>query len=87
MRIYANPGLTLKSQTAEFLHEKCTKVADRSKKCPCEGTKAFLKEGRKPGIFVFGQFLQSSWIRIRIPNTDPDPGHTSEYGSGSTKLV
>jgi hypothetical protein len=39
-----------------------------------QGTKAFFK-GRKPGFFVnFGQFPYS-WIhiRIRIPNTDPDP--------------
>ncbi len=36
-------------------------------------TKAFLK-GRKPGLFLnFGQF-PCSRIRIRIPNTDPDPG-------------
>ncbi len=38
-------------------------------------------KGRKPGLFVnFGQF-PCSWIRIRIPNTDADPG-----GSGSTTL-
>ncbi len=31
-------------------------------------------KGRKPGLFLnFGQF-PCSWIRIRIPNTDPDPG-------------
>ncbi len=40
-----------------------------------EGTKTFFKV-RKPGVFVnFFQFL-CSWvpIRIRILNTDPDPG-------------
>jgi hypothetical protein len=28
------------------------------------------------------QIAHCSWIRIRIPNTDMDPGHPSEYGSG-----
>jgi hypothetical protein len=47
-----------------------------------EGTKAFLK-CRKPGLFGnFGRF-PCSWIqvRIRIPNTDPDPGQLNQYGS------
>jgi hypothetical protein len=44
-------------------------------------------KGRKPGLFVnFGQF-PCSWIRIRIPNTDPDPGQPNECGSGSKTLV
>ncbi len=43
-----------------------------------EGTKALLK-GRKPGLFVnFGQFT-CSWIRIRIPNTDPDPRQPKKW--------
>jgi hypothetical protein len=47
-------------------------VDKRSKKHTYEGTKAFL-EGRQSGLFVnVGQFL-SAWIRIPIPNMDPDP--------------
>jgi hypothetical protein len=43
-----------------------------------EGTIALLN-GRKPG----SQF-PCSWIRIRIPNIDPDPGQPNQSGSGST---
>ncbi len=43
-------------------------------------TKAFLK-GWNSGIFVnFGQFL-CSWIRIHIPDMDPDQGESSQRGS------
>ncbi len=43
------------------------------KKHAYKGTKAFFK-GKKIGVFLnFGQFPWS-WIRIRIPNADPDPG-------------
>ncbi len=43
-------------------------------------------EGWKPGLFVnFGQF-SCSWIRIRIPYTDPDPGQPNHCGSGTTIL-
>ncbi len=44
---------------------------------------------RKPGLLVnFGQF-PCSWIRIRIPNKDLDPGQTNNADpceSGSTTL-
>jgi len=49
---------------------------------PTKVQKIFLK-GRKPDLFVnFNQFL-CSWvrIRIRIPNTDPDPGQPNKCGS------
>ncbi len=43
------------------------------KKHTFEGTRA-LQKARKPSLFVnFGEF-PCSWIRIRIPNMDPDPG-------------
>jgi hypothetical protein len=48
----------------------------------------FLK-GLRSGVFVnFGQF-PCFWIRlrIRIPNTDPDPGEPDHCGSGSETLV
>ncbi len=51
-----------------------------------EGAKAFWKD-RKQGLFLnFGQF-PCSWIRIRIPNRDLDPGQPNECGSGSTSLL
>jgi hypothetical protein len=28
-----------------------------------------------------------SWIRIRIPNTDPDPGQPNQYGFRTTTLL
>jgi hypothetical protein len=53
------------------------KVDNRPKKHTYESTKAFLK-GRKPGKFEnFGQ-IPRSWIRICIPNTEPDPGQPNE---------
>jgi hypothetical protein len=50
--------------------------------------KAILK-GWKSGLFVdFGQFpCPLIRIRIRIPNTDPDPGEPNHYGSGSQTLA
>jgi hypothetical protein len=30
--------------------------------------------------------ILGSWIRIRIPNTDPDPEEPNQRGSGSTEL-
>jgi hypothetical protein len=42
----------------------------------------FEVKGSTSGIFVnFGQFFPCSWILIRIPNTDPDPG-----GAKSTRV-
>jgi hypothetical protein len=47
-----------------------------------ERTKAFFKS-RKPGLFVNFRQFRCSWIRIRIPNTDPnpDPGEPNQCGS------
>jgi hypothetical protein len=43
------------------------------------GTKVFLK-GWNSGLLVnFVQF-PCSWIRIRIPNTDPDPEEPNQCG-------
>jgi hypothetical protein len=54
-----------------------------SQKHTYEGIKAFL-EGRKLGLFVnIGQY---SWVRIRILNTDPDPGQPNQFESGSTTV-
>jgi hypothetical protein len=36
-----------------------------------EGTKAFLKV-KEQGLFAYFNQIPCSWIRIRIPNTDPD---------------
>jgi hypothetical protein len=46
------------------------------------GKKGFLKRSQtRNRIFVnFGQF-PCSWIRIRIPTTDPYPGQPNECGS------
>jgi hypothetical protein len=63
-------------------------VGIRSKNIPYEGTEAFSK-GKKLGLFDnFDQF-PCSWIRIRIriPNTDPDPGQPNQCGSGSATLL
>jgi hypothetical protein len=66
-----------------FYHEKyryLKKVKGKTTYLRRYRTKAFL-EGRKPGLFVnVGQF-PSSWILIRIPNTDPDPRQPKECGS------
>ncbi len=43
-----------------------------SQKHTYEGAKAFLK-GRKPCLLVNFCKFPCSWIRIHIPNTDPDP--------------
>jgi hypothetical protein len=43
------------------------------------GAKALLK-GRKPGLIVDYAKFQCSWICIRIPNTDPDPGQPNKCG-------
>jgi hypothetical protein len=51
-----------------------------------KGTKAFLK-GRKPGLLEYFLQFPCSWIRICIPNTEPDPGQPNECGFGSTTLV
>jgi hypothetical protein len=65
-----DPGQTLKPQKVEFLHENVRDVI------------AFLK-GEKPGLFVkFSQF-PCSWIRICIPNTDPDTRQPDQCRSGS----
>jgi hypothetical protein len=46
-----------------------------------------MKGRKKPGLLVnFGQ-NPCSWIRIRIPNTDPNPGQRNPCGSGSSTLV
>jgi hypothetical protein len=45
-----------------------------------EGAKAFLKRQETMFIVNVGQF-PSSWIRIRIPNMDLDPGQPNECGS------
>jgi hypothetical protein len=75
-----DPDQTFESQKAEFLHEKILKVGKRSINIPTKVQKPFFK-GRKPGLFVnFGQF-PCSWIRIRIPNTDPDPRQPNDCGS------
>jgi hypothetical protein len=56
------------------------------KKHTNEGTKA-LFEVRKPDLFFnFGKF-PCPWIRIRIPNTDADPGQIKADPCGSTTLV
>ncbi len=70
----------------KFLHENIIKVpvGNRSKNI-------HTKEP-KPSLFVnFGQYPYS-WIRIRIPNTNPDPKQPNECGSrwtgsGSTTLL
>jgi hypothetical protein len=56
------------------------KVGNRPHTVPMKLPKAFFK-GRKPGFFLnFGQ-LPCFWIRILIPNTDPDLGQPNECGS------
>jgi hypothetical protein len=83
MRIHADPGpgQTLKSQKVEFSHKKILKVGN-SKKIPMK-FKQKLFDRQDSGLLIFfGQF-RCSWIRIRIPNTDPDPGQPHECGSGS----
>ncbi len=57
----------------------------RGQKHSYEGTKAFLK-GRKPGLFVNFCQLTCSWIRIRIPNTYPDPNPRQPNECGSRKI-
>jgi hypothetical protein len=42
--------------------------------------RAFLK-GRKPGLFVNFGLFPCSWIRIHIPNTDPDLRQQNKCGS------
>ena len=85
MRIHADqdPGQTLKSQKVEFLHEKyrILYVEKRSQNITRKVfSKAFWK-GRKLGLFVnFGKF-PCYWIRIRIPNTDPDSGQPNHRRS------
>ncbi len=57
------------------------------KKIPTyEGTKAFLNGWKSDLIVKFGKF-PCSWIRIRKPNTNPDPGEPNQCGSGSTTNV
>ncbi len=47
--------------------------------------KPFWK-GRKPDLLInFGQF-PCSWIQIRIPNTDPDPGQPKKCGSRRIRI-
>jgi hypothetical protein len=49
------------------------------------GTKGFLK-GWKSGLLVnIGKFL-CSWIRIRIPSTDPDTGEQNKCGSKRIRI-
>jgi hypothetical protein len=56
--------------------ESILKVGNGVQKHTYQGTKASLK-GRKPFLFVkFAQF-PCSCIRIRIPNTHPDPGQAT----------
>ncbi len=69
------PVQTFKSQKVEFLQKNSDEV-----------TKA-LFNSRKPGLFVNFVQLPWSWIRIRIPNTDPDPGQPNQCGSGYTTLL
>ncbi len=82
----------IKSQKVEFLHEKYTysKVGTGNRVI---GQKTYLRRykslflGRNPRfISKFGQ-LPWSWIRIRIPNTDPAPGHRNHCWSGSATLM
>ncbi len=77
-------GLSSHKKLSFYMKIKILKVGNRSKKHAYEGTKAFLR-GMKPGLIVnFGQF-PFSWIRIRIriPNTEPDPRQPNECQSES----
>jgi hypothetical protein len=80
MPILADPdlGQAMPTQRGEFY----VKVKGHT----LVGKKAVLK-GWKSGLFVnLGQFPCSP-IRIRIPNTDPDPGEPNRCGSGSATLL
>jgi hypothetical protein len=75
MRIHSDSDQTFKSQKVKA-----------GQKNNISKYKSLFK-WQEPGLFVnFCQFL-CSWIRIRIPNTDPDPGPPNECGSGSTALL
>ncbi len=74
---------TFESQKVEFLHDKYT--GKKVKNHTYEGTKAFL-EGRQTGLFVNVDQFPSAWIRIRIPNTDPDPRQPKECGSRRIRI-
>jgi hypothetical protein len=37
--------------------------------------------------YIFCGSFWPSWIRIHIPNADPDPADQNECGSGSTTLI
>jgi hypothetical protein len=54
-------------------------MGNRSKNIPTlvQVTKAFLKDWES-GLFVKLGNFSCSWIRIRIPNTDPDPGKPNQ---------
>jgi hypothetical protein len=77
-----DPDQTFESEKIEFYMKNLTvlKVGKRSKKIP------YLRRykslfGRKPGLFVNFGLLPCSWIRFRLPNTDPDPRYPHECGS------
>jgi hypothetical protein len=79
-----NPGQTLSHKKVKFFHEKFTLSRYHTvlgQKTYLRRYKSLFEKARKPGLLInFGQF-PCSWIRIRISNTDPDPGQSSECGS------
>jgi hypothetical protein len=54
------------------------KVVNRSTNIPTKLQKNLFKKGIKPDFFFNFDRFSCSWIRIRIPNTDPDPGQPNE---------
>jgi hypothetical protein len=54
-------------------------VGNRSKNVPTKVKSLFERE--KPDLFVNIVQFSCSWIRIRVPNTDLDPGQPNECGS------
>ncbi len=72
-------GLLIRIQVRLCRHKKL--VFDMKNIPYIGGTKAILKGLKSGYVFVkFGQFIWS-WIRIRIPNTDPDLVEQNQCGS------
>jgi hypothetical protein len=75
VRLLNNEKLNFK-----FYMKNIFQVGDQPESITTKVQKPVVK-GNKPGLIVnFGQF-PFSWIRIRIPNTDPDPGQPNLCGS------
>ncbi len=64
--------IRIRHKKLNFYMRNILQVGNRSTNIPTKVQKPFFKAEKPCLFFNFGQF-PCSWIRLRVPNTDPDP--------------